>query len=160
MQPRAGIRRPTLPCSQRGHPLSQTYLPLVAKDRSQGTAVDGVELRAATWPWSGGRAEEFDAIVFGTGFDPAASVSVTVSGAVIDLDAVRLDADRYTFHPDLQTGVRRHVGPVGWVLRFHGATGEEDCVRLGWGHPMAGRPTSARPSPPIARGRGCRRRPE
>ncbi len=45
--------------------------------------------------------EEFDGIVFGTGFAldlPFLSDDVR---ATLDLDAVHLDADRYTFHPDL-----------------------------------------------------------
>ena len=48
-----------------------------------------------------GSAEEFDGIVFGTGFDlhlPFLSEDIR---AVVDLDAVHMDADRYTFHPDL-----------------------------------------------------------
>ena len=48
-----------------------------------------------------GHTEEFDGIVFGTGFSldlPFLSDDVR---ATLDLDAVHLDADRYTFHPDL-----------------------------------------------------------
>ena len=51
--------------------------------------------------FSDGSAEEFDGIVFGTGFDlnlPFLSDDIC---AVLDLDAVHMDADRYTFHPDL-----------------------------------------------------------
>jgi hypothetical protein len=55
----------------------------------------------ATVTFADGQAEEFDAIVFGTGFAlnmPFLSEDIR---AIIDLDAVHLDADRYTFHPDL-----------------------------------------------------------
>ena len=51
--------------------------------------------------FSDGNAEEFDGIVFGTGFDlhlPYLSEDIC---ATVDLDAVHMDADRYTFHPDL-----------------------------------------------------------
>ena len=51
--------------------------------------------------FSDGSAEEFDGVVFGTGFDlnlPFLSDDIC---AVLDLDAVHMDADRYTFHPDL-----------------------------------------------------------
>ena len=50
---------------------------------------------------SDGSTEDFDGIVFGTGFDldiPCLSEEVRTT---LDLDSVHLDADRYTFHPDL-----------------------------------------------------------
>jgi dimethylaniline monooxygenase (N-oxide forming) len=83
-----------------GVTVNQQYLPLVA------------EGRIAVRPWmksvadttvtfADGHAEEFDGIVFGTGFDlnlPFLSEDIR---AILDLDAVHLDADRYTFHPAL-----------------------------------------------------------
>jgi hypothetical protein len=48
-----------------------------------------------------GTVEEFDGIAFGTGFElhlPFLSPDVR---AVLGIDAVRLEADRHTFHPDL-----------------------------------------------------------
>ena len=51
--------------------------------------------------FSDGSAGEFDGIVFGTGFDlhlPFLSQDIC---AALDLDAVHMDADRYTFRPDL-----------------------------------------------------------
>ena len=83
-----------------GVTLNQGYLPLVAEGRItvrpwmasiSGTAVT----------FADGYSEEFDGIVFGTGFSldlPFLSDDVR---ATLDLDAVHLDADRYTFHPDL-----------------------------------------------------------
>ena len=83
-----------------GVTLSQEYLPLVAEglitvrpwmESITNTAVTFVD----------GDAEEFDGIVFGTGFDlhlPFLSEDIR---AILDLDAMHLDADRYTFHPDL-----------------------------------------------------------
>ena len=48
-----------------------------------------------------GHAEEFDGIVFGTGFELDLPFLSDDIRATLDLDAVHLDADRYTFHPDL-----------------------------------------------------------
>src|SRR5262245_4174361 len=83
-----------------GITLSQEYLPLVAEGLI--TIRPWMESVAnATVTFVDGRAEEFDAIVFGTGFAldlPFLSEDVR---ATLDLDAVHLDADRYTFHPAL-----------------------------------------------------------
>src|SRR6478736_10515950 len=85
---------------RRGVTLSQQYLPLVAEGR----------ITVRPWPasitntavtFSDGSAGEFDGIVFGTGFDlhlPFLSEDIC---AALDLDAVHMDADRYTFRPDL-----------------------------------------------------------
>ena len=48
-----------------------------------------------------GHAEEFDGILFGTGFELDLPFLSDDIRAIVDLDAVHLDADRYTFHPDL-----------------------------------------------------------
>jgi len=83
-----------------GVTLSQQYLPLVA----EGLITVRPWLAAITntaVTFSDGSAEEFDGVVFGTGFDlnlPFLSHDIC---AVLDLDAVHMDADRYTFHPDL-----------------------------------------------------------
>jgi hypothetical protein len=76
-----------------GVTLSQQYLPLVAEGlitvRPWQAAITNTAVT-----FSDGGAEEFDGVVFGTGFDlnlPFLS----------HLDAVHMDADRYTFHPDL-----------------------------------------------------------
>lgn len=83
-----------------GVTLSQQYLPLVAEGR--------ITLRPwmtsvadATVTFADGRAEEFDGMVFGTGFDLSLPFLSEDIRAAVDLDAVHLDADRYTFHPDL-----------------------------------------------------------
>jgi dimethylaniline monooxygenase (N-oxide forming) len=83
-----------------GITLSQHYLPLVA---------DGL---IAVRPWmrsvanaavtfADGTAEEFDGIVFGTGFDLNLPFLGNDIREAVGLDAVHLDTDRYTFHPDL-----------------------------------------------------------
>jgi hypothetical protein len=55
----------------------------------------------ATVTFADGSAEEIDGIVFGTGFDLHLPFLSNGIRATIDLDATHLDADRYTFHPDL-----------------------------------------------------------
>ena len=83
-----------------GVTLSQNYLPLVGEGRiairSWPTSVAG---RAVAF--ADGRVEDFDAIVFGTGFDLCLPFLGDDVRAVLELDAAHLDADRYTFHPDL-----------------------------------------------------------
>jgi hypothetical protein len=83
-----------------GVTLNQGYLPLVAEGRI--TVRPWMESIAdATVTFSDGHAEEFDGIVLGTGFDlclPFLSEDIRI---VLNLDAAHLDADRYTFHPDL-----------------------------------------------------------
>jgi dimethylaniline monooxygenase (N-oxide forming) len=80
--------------------LNQGYLPLVAEGRiTVRPWMDSVA--DATVPFVDGRAEEFDGIVLGTGFDLSMPFLSADIRAILNLDAVHLDADRYTFHPDL-----------------------------------------------------------
>lgn len=83
-----------------GVTLSQQYLPLVAEGR---IAVRPwmTSIADATVTFADGRAEEFDGIVFGTGFDLCLPFLSEDIRAAVDLDVAHLDADRYTFHPDL-----------------------------------------------------------
>ncbi|AFM15111.1 putative flavoprotein involved in K+ transport [Mycolicibacterium chubuense NBB4] len=83
-----------------GVTLSQHYLPLVGEGRIDirpwPSSVSGAEVTFAD-----GRREAFDAILFGTGFSLDLPFLSREIRATLDLDAVHLDADRYTFHPDL-----------------------------------------------------------
>lgn len=83
-----------------GVTLSQQYLPLVAEGRITVrpwmTSVAGT-----TVSFADGTAEDFDGIVFGTGFDLNLPFLSAECGAIVGQDAAHLDADRYTFHPDL-----------------------------------------------------------
>ena len=83
-----------------GVTLNQGYLPLVAEGR--------ITVRPwmksvvnATVTFADGHAEGFDGIVLGTGFELYLPFLSDDMRTTIDLDAVHLDADRYTFHPDL-----------------------------------------------------------
>jgi len=80
--------------------LAQQYLPLVAEGRITVrpwlTSVDGQRVT-----FSDGTSDEFDGILFGTGFEIDLPFLSDEIKTIVDLDAVHLDADRYTFHPDL-----------------------------------------------------------
>lgn len=83
-----------------GVTLNQTYLPLVAEGRI--TVRPWMESVSGTMvTFVDGHSEELDAIVFGTGFDLNLPFLSDEIQAILGLDAVHLDADRYTFHPDL-----------------------------------------------------------
>jgi cation diffusion facilitator CzcD-associated flavoprotein CzcO len=83
-----------------GVTLNQEYLPLVAEGAV--TVRPWMESVAGTTvTFADGSAEEFDAIVFGTGFDLNLPFLSEEIRAALDLDETHLDADRYTFHPDL-----------------------------------------------------------
>jgi cation diffusion facilitator CzcD-associated flavoprotein CzcO len=83
-----------------GVTLNQQYLPLLAEGR---IAVRPwmKSVAGATVTFADGHAEEFDGIVLGTGFDLCLPFLSEDIQAVVNLDAVHLDADRYTFHPGL-----------------------------------------------------------
>jgi dimethylaniline monooxygenase (N-oxide forming) len=83
-----------------GVTLNQHYLPLVAEGRI--TVRPWMKsIAGATVTFADGHAEGFDGIVFGTGFDLCLPFLSDDIRAILDVDAVHLDADRYTFHPDL-----------------------------------------------------------
>lgn len=83
-----------------GVTLNQHYLPLVAEGRI--TLRPWIKAIAGTRvTFADGTAEEFDGIVFGTGFNLHLPFLDDRTRRILDLDAVHMDADRYTFHPDL-----------------------------------------------------------
>jgi Flavin-binding monooxygenase-like len=83
-----------------GVTLAQQYLPLVAEGRiivrPWLTSVDGQRVT-----FSDGTSDEFDGILFGTGFEIDMPFLSDEIRTIVDLDSIHLDADRYTFHPDL-----------------------------------------------------------
>lgn len=83
-----------------GVTLNQQYLPLVAEGRI--TVRPWMEqVLGSTVTFRDGASEEFDGMVFGTGFRldvPCLGESVRT---ILDVDSSHLDADRHTFHPDL-----------------------------------------------------------
>ncbi|OBK81200.1 FAD-dependent oxidoreductase [Mycobacterium sp. 1164985.4] len=83
-----------------GITLSQHYLPLVAEGRIEVrpwmSSVDGTNVTFAD-----GHAEQFDGILFGTGFKLSMPFLDNEIRSALDVDAVHFDTDRHTFHPDL-----------------------------------------------------------
>ncbi len=83
-----------------GVTLAQQYLPLVAEGRITVrpwmTSVDGRSVS-----FTDGSSDEFDGILFGTGFELDLPFLSDEIRTIVDIDTVHLDADRYTFHPDL-----------------------------------------------------------
>ncbi|OBI54840.1 NAD(P)/FAD-dependent oxidoreductase [Mycobacterium sp. E787] len=95
-----GAPRPDASLFAAGVTLNQHYLPLVAEGRiTVRPWIKAIEGTCVTF--ADGHAEDFDGIVFGTGFALSLPFLSEDIRAVLDLDAVHLDADRYTFHPDL-----------------------------------------------------------
>jgi dimethylaniline monooxygenase (N-oxide forming) len=97
-----------------GRALSQHYLPLVAEGRIVAKPwIDKIE--GQTVQFSDGSSEEFDALVFGTGFDlslPFLSPEISRS---LNLDAKHIDLHKFTFHPDWPglafVGLYEQTGP-------------------------------------------------
>lgn len=83
-----------------GITLSQHYLPLVAEGRIRVrpwmTSVDGTDVA-----FTDGHAEQFDGILFGTGFELSMPFLDNEIRSALDMDSVHFDTDRHTFHPDL-----------------------------------------------------------
>lgn len=83
-----------------GVTLNQTYLPLVAEGRIIVRPwIDHVDGREVTF--ADGSSEEFDAILFGTGFSVGIPCLSDEVREVLDVDDAHIDTDRHTFHPDL-----------------------------------------------------------
>jgi hypothetical protein len=95
-----GAPAPDHSLSAAGMTLNQGYLPLVAEGRIMVrpwmTSIGGTAVTFAD-----GHTEDFDGIAFGTGFALDLPFLGDDIRATLDLDEVHLDADRYTFHPDL-----------------------------------------------------------
>ncbi len=83
-----------------GVTLAQQYLPLVAEGRiTLRPWMMSVDRQTVTF--ADGSGGEFDGILFGTGFTIQLPFLSDEIRTTVDLDAVHIDADRYTFHPEL-----------------------------------------------------------
>ena len=95
-----GAPRPADSLFTAGVTLNQTYLPAIAEGaisvRPWLQSVAGT-----TVTFGDGDAEEFDGIVFGTGFELSLPFLDADARAILNLDAGGFDTDRHTFHPDL-----------------------------------------------------------
>ena len=97
-----------------GRALSQHYLPLVAEGRIVVKPWIA-KIAGQTIHFIDGTAEEFDSIIFGTGFDlslPFLSLEISRS---LNLDAKSIDLHKFTFHPDWPglafVGLYEQTGP-------------------------------------------------
>ncbi|SOX52805.1 dimethylaniline monooxygenase [Mycobacterium ahvazicum] len=95
-----GAPAPDPSLSVAGVTLSQHYLPLVAEGRISARPWMK-SVAGPTVTFADERAEDFDAIVFGTGYQLRLPFLSEDIRAILDLDAVHMNVDRYTFHPDL-----------------------------------------------------------
>ena len=120
-----------------GVTLNQQYLPLVAEGRI--TVRPWMKsVAGATVTFADGHAEEFDGIVFGTGFDTVAAVSERRHPG--DPRPRRGAPGRRPLHLPSRSagaGLRGHVGPVGRILRAAGTSGQVDRVHVGRHDPAA-----------------------
>ncbi len=83
-----------------GMTLAQQYLPLIAEGRiTVRPWLTSVDDKSVTF--ADGSTDDFDGILFGTGFELNLPFLSDEIRTLLDLDTVHLDADRYTFHPDL-----------------------------------------------------------
>lgn len=97
-----------------GRALSQHFLPLVAEGRIAIRPwireVQGESVR-----FSDESREEFDAIIFGTGFELSVPFLSPTIASILDLDALHADLYKFTFHPDLAglafLGLWEQTGP-------------------------------------------------
>jgi dimethylaniline monooxygenase (N-oxide forming) len=97
-----------------GRALSQHYLPLVAEGRIVVKPwID--KIAGQIVEFTDGTAEEFDAIILGTGFDlslPFLSPEISHS---LNMDAKHIDLHKFTFHPDWPglafVGLYEQTGP-------------------------------------------------
>lgn len=95
-----GAPAPDPSLSVAGVTLSQHYLPLVAEGRIS-VRPWMKSIAGPTVTFADEHAEEFDGIVFGTGYRLSLPFLSGDIRAILDLDTVHMNADRYTFHPDL-----------------------------------------------------------
>ncbi|WP_319431729.1 flavin-containing monooxygenase [Mycobacterium sp. RTGN5] len=95
-----GAPRPAESLFAAGVTLSQDYLPAVA-DGAITVRPWLQSVAGTTVTFSDGHAEEFDGIVFGTGFGLSLPFLDAEVRAILNLDEGGFDTDRYTFHPDL-----------------------------------------------------------
>src|ERR1700745_3992711 len=97
-----------------GRALSQHFLPLVSEGRIAVKPwireVQGQNVRFSDESW-----EDFDAIIFGTGFELSIPFLSPAISNLLDLDALHADLYKFTFHPGLAglafLGLWEQTGP-------------------------------------------------
>jgi dimethylaniline monooxygenase (N-oxide forming) len=97
-----------------GRALSQHYLPLVAEGRIVVKPwID--KIAGQTVQFTDGTSEEFDTIVFGTGFNLSLPFLSPEISRGLNIDAAHIDLHKFTFHPDWPglafVGLYEQAGP-------------------------------------------------
>jgi dimethylaniline monooxygenase (N-oxide forming) len=116
-----GAPKPADDVFEAGITMSQFFLPLVAEGRifikPWIESVNGKTVR-----FTDGSAEEFDGIVFGTGYHLHLPFLSDDLRRTLDLDAQHIDLYNFTFHPELRglafVGLYEQIGPYYPVLEL------------------------------------------
>jgi len=116
-----GAPKPADDVFEAGVTMSQYFLPLVAEGRifikPWIESVDGKTVR-----FIDGTAEDFDGIVFGTGYHLDLPFLGDDLRQTLDIDARHIDLYHFTFHPELQglafAGLYEQIGPYYPVLEL------------------------------------------
>jgi dimethylaniline monooxygenase (N-oxide forming) len=118
-----GAPKPADNVFEAGLTMSQFFLPLVAEGRiSIKPWIDAVA--GKTVRFSDGSAEDFDAIVFGTGYHLHLPFLSDDIRQILNLDEQHIDLHKFTFHPDLPglafVGMYELIGPYYPILELQG----------------------------------------
>jgi hypothetical protein len=116
-----GAPKPADDILEAGITMSQFFLPLVAEGRifikPWIESVDGKTVR-----FTDGSAEDFDGIVFGTGYHLHLPFLSDDLRRILDVDEQHIDLYNFTFHPELRglafVGLYEQVGPYYPVLEL------------------------------------------
>jgi dimethylaniline monooxygenase (N-oxide forming) len=116
-----GAPKPADNIFEAGITQSQFFLPLVAEGRiTVKPWIDSIDQQ--TVHFRDGSSEDFDAILFGTGYDLHLPFLSNEIHSVLNVDAHHLDLYNYTFHPELPglsfLGLIEVVGPYFPVLEL------------------------------------------
>ena len=116
-----GAPKPADDVFEAGITMSQFFLPLVAEGRiSIKPWIDSVDGR--TVRFKDGSTEDFDGIVFGTGYRLDLPFLNDDIRRTLDIDAQHIDLHNFTFHPELPglafLGIYEQIGPYYPVLEL------------------------------------------
>jgi dimethylaniline monooxygenase (N-oxide forming) len=116
-----GAFKPAADIREAGLTLSQYFLPLVAEGRiTVKPWTSTVDRRCVTF--TDGTKEDFDAIIFATGYDLSLPFLSEAIRRTLDLDGERMDLFNFTFHPELPgltfLGMHDQAGPYFPVLEL------------------------------------------
>jgi hypothetical protein len=152
-----GTRPPADNVLEAGVTLSQQFLPLVAEGRIECRSWPR-EVRGRSVLFEDGRSEQFDGLIFGTGYRISLPFVDAATRLMLDADSNHLDVYGFTFHPDLPglafLGLFELVGPYFPVLEL-----QARWIAYAWSgaQPM---PSSEEMRAALARYRSRRRDPE